>query len=171
MKSERIEQVGRLARSHAAPLLLYARQWSNQPDDIVQDALIDLLGVEPWPTSPVAWLYGAVRFRSLNGHRAARRRIKHETRLAIERRPWFEVEPTNRLQADEAMGLLQSLSQELREVVILRLWSSLTFEQIGQLLAVDASTACRRFSTAIEQLKQKCDALPPVSSESPLRTS
>lgn len=157
MSSERIELIGALARKHAAALTLYARQWSNQPDDIVQDSLIDLMTTDPWPQSPLAWLYGAVRFRALNRHRATRRRNRHETQLAAETQSWFEEDPTTRLQAQEATALLQGLSLELREVVILRLWSGLSFSEIGSLLQIDTSTASRRFSAAIEQLKAKCE--------------
>jgi RNA polymerase sigma-70 factor (ECF subfamily) len=36
--------VARLIDAHAAPLVLYARQWCAAPEDVVQEAFLKLVG-------------------------------------------------------------------------------------------------------------------------------
>ena len=53
------ELLGRLLDRHAAALELYARQLCDYPDDVVQEALIELAGQRVCPTTPwrgfIAW--------------------------------------------------------------------------------------------------------------------
>ena len=153
MNRERIEMIDQLARRHAASLILYARQWSNQPEDDVQEALLDLMRSDPWPDRPEAWLFGATRHRALNRLRSRRRRERHEEAAASSAANWFVADPTARLQAEEVGLLLERLELPLREAVILRMWGNLTYAEIGRLTQASASTACRRFEEAIDLLR------------------
>src|SRR5262245_59139465 len=51
------EILGRLIDEHAAALTLYARQWCDAPEDVVQEAFLKLVAQRPVPDSPAAWLY------------------------------------------------------------------------------------------------------------------
>jgi DNA-directed RNA polymerase specialized sigma24 family protein len=62
------EVLGRLFDEHAAALALFARQWCDTAEDVVQDAFVALARQVPAPDRPVAWLYRVVR----NGAIAAR---------------------------------------------------------------------------------------------------
>ena len=61
---------------HAAALALYARQWCDGPEDIVQEAFVKLARQRPPPDRAVPWLYRVVR----NGAIAASR---HDLPLVV----------------------------------------------------------------------------------------
>jgi DNA-directed RNA polymerase specialized sigma24 family protein len=55
------EQLGRFFDEHARALTLYARQWSDAPEDVVQDAFVSLARQWSVPDRVVPWLYRVVR--------------------------------------------------------------------------------------------------------------
>ena len=63
----------RLIDAHAAPLVLYARQWCGTPEDVVQEAFIELVRQKRPPADVVAWLYRVVRNGALVVAKSARR--------------------------------------------------------------------------------------------------
>jgi len=149
--------IAELLDRHGATLELYASQWTHSPEDAVQEALVELArrlqSPGQRPEHVVAWLYRVVRNRAMNAGRAARRRVYHEQVAAQasserRRRPLGEVD---RLSLPEA---LESLSAEDREVVVLRVWSELTWQQISELIETSSSGAQRRYVAALEKLKQ-----------------
>lgn len=73
------EDLRRLLVSHGPALALFAAQWTESPDDCVQEALIALARQTTPPREPVAWLFDVVRKRAMNQHRAAVRRRHHES--------------------------------------------------------------------------------------------
>ena len=73
------EFLGRLFDRHAAALELYARQWCDCSEDVVQEALIELAGQPRTPDDAAAWLYRVVRNKAISALRSARRRKRHET--------------------------------------------------------------------------------------------
>jgi len=89
----------------------------------------------------------------MNAGRAARRRVHHEQVAArlTEARSRQAVSDVDRLSLPAA---LDSLSAEDREVVVLRVWSDLTWQQIGELMDTSSSSAQRRYAGALEKLKQ-----------------
>ena len=67
----------------------------------------------------------------------------------------FERSAADRIDAGVAAAALESLSIELREVVVARIWGGLTFQQIGQLVGVSDSAAHRRYEAGLSALRQK----------------
>ncbi len=59
-------EIARLIDAHAAPLVLYARQWCDAPEDVVQEAFIKLVRQSRPPADAVAWLYRVVRNGALD---------------------------------------------------------------------------------------------------------
>ena len=55
------ELLGRLFDEHAAALVLYARQWSDAPEDVVQEAFVQLARQRIVPDRVVPWLFRVVR--------------------------------------------------------------------------------------------------------------
>jgi RNA polymerase sigma-70 factor (ECF subfamily) len=148
------ESLGRLVDAHAAALVLYAQQWCAAPEDVVQEAFVKLAAQARPPAHPVAWLYQVVRNRALSAARSARRRQRHESAAASARPAWFSATATD-LDADAAAAALGRLPLEQRETVVAHLWGGLTFEQIGELTQVSASTAYRRYLLALETLRER----------------
>lgn len=160
------EALGRLFNEHSAALVLYARQWCAAPDDVVQQAFINLAALARPPERPVAWLYRAVRNAALNAACAARRRRRHEG-AAAQARAWFAAFDATALDAEAATAALRGLPPEQREVIVARLWGGLTFEQIGELTETSASTAYRAYVAGLESLRDRLGE--PCPNRSPTR--
>src|SRR5438445_13834903 len=116
--------LGRLYRQHAPALRLYARQWADRADDLVQDAFVRVAQQAPPPERVLPWLYRVVRNQALADYRSASRRRKREQRVSASI-AWFTT-MDDRLDAREATRLLGELPLELREVIVTRLWGGLT---------------------------------------------
>ncbi|HAN97044.1 MAG TPA: sigma-70 family RNA polymerase sigma factor [Planctomycetaceae bacterium] len=158
MDERRFDEIERLARRYGAALVLYARSWFDSPDDIVQDALLELLRQSSWPVRPIAWLYGAIRYRALHRRRERDRRRRREAVVAHREEPWFVPDPSASLDAARATELLVELDPDLRETVVARIWGGLSYAEIGELTGVEASTAQRRFVSAIALLRGRIDS-------------
>jgi RNA polymerase sigma factor (sigma-70 family) len=157
------EFLGRLFDRHAAALELYARQLCDCAEDVVQEALIELVGQACAPDDAVAWLYRVVRNRAISASRSAGRRKRHETEAAGCRPAWFERSAAELIDAGTAAAALESLPVEQREVVVARIWGGLSFGQIGQLVGVSDSAAHRRYEAALSALRQKLRVACPKS--------
>src|SRR6188768_672107 len=134
------EQLGRLLDEHGAALALYATQWTDSPDDCVQEALVSLAQQRPSPEHVVAWLYRVVKHRALNAARGEKRRRDRESRAMAERFP--ETDTSAAFDRDETIAAINALAQlepGERELVVMRIWGNVTYEEIGA--ALDISTA------------------------------
>lgn len=65
------ESVVRLWDEHGAALVLFARQLCDVPEDVVQEAFLQLVHNSPSPDNPKGWLYRVVRNRALNAASAS----------------------------------------------------------------------------------------------------
>jgi RNA polymerase sigma factor (sigma-70 family) len=143
-----------LVDAHAAPLMLYARQWCAAPEDVVQDAFLKLVRQRTPPGDPVAWLYTVVRNGALDAGKTARRRRLRESAAARPVR-WFVEPEVDGLDAETAVAALRRLPEEQREVIVARLWGGLSFEQIGAVAGCSASTAFRRYGAGVDSLRRR----------------
>jgi DNA-directed RNA polymerase specialized sigma24 family protein len=84
------EAVTQLWDEHATALVLYARQWCDGPEDVVQEAFLLLVRQVVAPDNAVGWLYRVVRNRAINAVRSRGRRSRRETAAAMHGEPWFE---------------------------------------------------------------------------------
>src|SRR3954462_9313216 len=147
------EQLGRLLDEHGPALALYASQWTDAADDCVQEALVELARQRQSPEHVVAWLYRVVKHRALNAARGDRRRRERESRAMAERLRGNERPVA--FGDDEVIAATKALVQlDLgeRELVIMRIWGNLTYEEIGAALAVSTATAHRQFERALTKL-------------------
>src|SRR5437879_11275606 len=146
--------VARLIDAHAAPLVLYARQWCGEPEDVVQEAFFKLVRQVRPPQDAVGWLYRVVRNGALDAAKMARRRHQRESAAARPDR-WFVEPEVDGLDAETAVAALQGLVAEQREVIVARHWGGLSFEQIAEVVGCSASTAFRRYSAGVEDLRKQ----------------
>ncbi len=143
-----------LVDRHGPALVLYARQWCDCAEDVVQEAFLSLAAQSPAPRDSAGWLYRVVRNRAIDASRGHRRRQRREAIVARTAR-WFVEPEVDGLDADAAVQALQELPLEQREVIVAHLWGGLGFEQAGALAGCAASTAFRRYSAGIEALRKK----------------
>jgi RNA polymerase sigma factor (sigma-70 family) len=147
------ELLGRLYREHAPALLLYARQWCDAGEDVLQDAFVTLARQRNAPDHPVAWLYAVVRNGArMAGRSESRRRNREATASASE--AWFAA-TDDHLDGQRAVEVLADLPPEQREVIVARIWGGLTFEEIATLAGCSLATAHRRYQTGLSQLQAR----------------
>jgi RNA polymerase sigma factor (sigma-70 family) len=144
-----------LLQEHGAALVLYARQWCDCPEDVVQEALLELVSQRRRPQRVTAWLYRVVRNGAISWARKQRRRVQREMTAATPE-AWFE-NVNSSLDAQEAATALAALPLELREVVVARIWGNLTFAEIAELVATSLSTAQRRYEQGIRDLQTRLE--------------
>ncbi|MFO0844429.1 MAG: sigma-70 family RNA polymerase sigma factor [Gemmataceae bacterium] len=147
-------ELARLIETQAPALTLYARQWCEGPEDIVQQAFLALVTQRCPPRDPVGWLYRAVRNGALDALKKRRRRLRREAEAARAAR-WFVEPEVDGLDAEAAVGALRALPMEQREPIVAHLWGGLSFEQIGEVAGCSASTAFRRYSAGLVVLRKK----------------
>jgi RNA polymerase sigma factor (sigma-70 family) len=149
------ELLGQVLDEHAAALELYARQLCRCPEDVVQEALVELVRQPSVPGELLPWLYRVVRNKAISAARSAGRRQRHEAEAAQRRCTWFAGSTSEGLDAQTATAALESLPAEQREVVVAHLWGGLTFQQIGRLTGTSDSTAHRRYLAALTVLRER----------------
>ena len=147
-------ELARLLDTQAPALILYARQWCDTPEDVVQQAFLQLVRACPLPQDVSAWLYRVVRNAAVDAARSQRRRQRREAEVARPVR-WFIETEVEGLDAAAAVEALQALPLEQREVLVAHLWGGQTFEAIAGLVGCSASTAFRRYQAGLAALRQK----------------
>ncbi|WP_425395777.1 RNA polymerase sigma factor [Aeoliella sp.] len=141
--------LGELLDCHGSALALYAAQWTSAADDCLQEALVKLAAEDPPPERPVAWLYTVVRRLAVNHSRSERRRHQREQSAWQQR---LEARPAQGDQR-ELLDAVASLPAELRELVVLKTWGGLTFEEMAEVLRVPSSTLHRKYREALDRLR------------------
>jgi RNA polymerase sigma-70 factor (ECF subfamily) len=153
-------EVVRLIDTHAARLVLWARQWCAEPEDVVQEAFVKLMRQVQPPLDTVAWLYRVVRNGAIDSAKVARRRERRESVVARPAR-WFIEPEVDGLDAETAVAALERLPHEQREAIVGHHWGGLSFEQIAQVAGCSASTAFRRYTAGVESLRERLGVICP----------
>ena len=147
--------LGELVDRHAAALVLFARQFCRSPEDVVQEAFVQLARQAAAPDEPPAWLFRVVRNGALSAARGEQRRRKHESAAALRKSHWFLPAEASRIDAQWAAEALAEVPLDQREIVVAHLWGGLTFQQIAELTGVSAATAYRRYEAALQALRAR----------------
>jgi len=151
----RPEMLGQLYRQHARALCLYARQWTEAAEDVVQEVFVKLARQANIPGLLLPWLYRVVRNEALQASRGNVRRRQREARASSDE-AWFD-RTDDQLDAQQATLLLAALPLEQREIIVARLWGGLTFEGIAQLAGCSLATAHRRYQAGLTSLKERLE--------------
>ncbi len=142
---------------HAATLEFYASQRTTAPQDCVQEAFLELARMNSAPADPVAWLFRVVRNRALNAARAEQRRAAHETLAARRRDAASRVADPGDAAAIE--DLLQLVTDEQREIVVLRVWGRLSWQEVAEVLGISRSVAHRNYVQALKKLREHLESI------------
>ncbi|HEX4414821.1 MAG TPA: sigma-70 family RNA polymerase sigma factor [Lacipirellulaceae bacterium] len=147
------ELLGRLLDEHGAALALYASQWTAAAEDCVQEALVELARQRQAPDHTLAWLYRVVKNRALNAARGARRRRERESRAMSER---FVGDERGAFDDDDTRAVIEALGQldaSERELIVMRIWGGLKYEEIAEALTISISSAHRQYERALVKLR------------------
>jgi RNA polymerase sigma factor (sigma-70 family) len=142
---------------HSGALALYARQWCDSPEDVVQEAFLLLVRQVVAPDNSVGWLYRVVRNRAINASRSRGRQARHETAATKRFEPWFEPSVGDRLDAVAAADALRHLPIEQREAIVARVWGGLSFEEIARLSGNSLSKVYRSYQRGLVALRERLE--------------
>ncbi len=153
--------------AYGPKLLLCARQWTRSladAEDVVQEAFVRYWRHQrELPGDPQALLITSVRRAALDlARREGRRAVREEKADGglEEREGIFDPLPGDGDERrTEIECALQRLPEEQREVLVLKIWEELTFEQIGEVLAISPNTAASRYRYALGALRKELKPL------------
>jgi RNA polymerase sigma-70 factor (ECF subfamily) len=138
-------------------LLLFARQWTRSAadaEDIVQEAFVKF-----WRRNHEinnrALLYATVRSIALDFIRRDKRRAHREATVLAEADPAMEPQFELESEAQSALAAAVScLPHDQREVLVLKIWNELTFNEIAGALGISQNTAASRYRYALANLRK-----------------
>lgn len=147
----------------APQLVLYARQLvasKADAEDVVQMAFVRWWRRFPEGDSAhIPLLYAAVRTIALDQRRSDTRRVNREAKSDIaiphENAPSFDPQPGQQEIAAIVEKALQGLPEQQREVVTLKLWGNLTFNEIAAMTGESINTVAGRYRYALQALHKK----------------
>ncbi|WP_438481854.1 RNA polymerase sigma factor [Oleiharenicola lentus] len=154
--------------AYGPKLLLCARQWTRSladAEDVLQEAFVRYWRHQrDLPGDPQALLITSIRRAAIDHARRETRRAIREEKAdgGLEGRdtlftPQLGEDADRRVEIEAA---LQRLPVEQREVLVLKIWNELTFDQIAGALDIPANTAASRYRYALAALRKE---LNPVS--------
>jgi RNA polymerase sigma-70 factor (ECF subfamily) len=147
-----VEQVRRLYEIHGRALFAYACAFVRDPsdaEDVIQEVFLRLLrGVATGSLSP-GYLFRAVRNGALNDIRRRSREVDLDGEVQ-----WLESSSDSTETALALQSALRVLPEEQREVVVLRVWGQLTFEEIAGVMDISPNTAASRYRYGLMKLKE-----------------
>ena len=139
---------------HQAALLLLARQYlatTEEAQDALQEGFVKFWRSRAQARDLTAYLFTCVRSAALDLRRAREARRARERAAMAPALFAAPVELDDRRQMLETA--LASLPEEQREVLVLKVWSELTFAQIAETLHMPANTAASRYRYAIARMQ------------------
>ena len=142
----------KLYEAKASELILYGRALGlshGEAEDVLQETFMALMRNSEAPTLPEHYCFRAFRNRALNYRRGLWRRLRRE----LESNRWFERSSDESPHERKAMKCLADLPPDQREVIVLKIWSEHTFEEIGDLLGISPNTAAGRYRYGLQKLK------------------
>ena len=146
--------LSKLIERHGASLQLWVRSCGDSAEDAVQEAFTRLATQDPEPDNPVAWLYQVSRNVALKRRLSDRRRRDRELASA---QTEVAASPADPLEIADLQAAVAALADELREVLVARIWGQLTLEEIGHMCGISTATAFRRYREALEALRTKIE--------------
>jgi RNA polymerase sigma-70 factor (ECF subfamily) len=142
-------------------LLLFARQQTPvlaDAEDIVQEAFVRFWRARGQDRSLTPGLmFTMIRRIAIDQARKSSGRIRTETTAAagVETSDGWFVDPAESRERNEMIvDALRRLPQAQREVLVLKIWGGLTFEEISETLEVSANTAASRYRYALDHLRE-----------------
>lgn len=155
------EQLAMWIDRWAGPLRAWLRCRCANPDDIVQEAFCRLVQQSSTPERIAPWLFHV----AINLVREESRRTKrrHQRENAVAKAENHISSASQSLEAEELRDAIDSLTEELREIVIARVWGELTLAEISNITGQSIATVHRRYEMALQQLRSQLSERTPRS--------
>ncbi len=134
-------------------LILYARNLcGREAEDVVQEAFLRLLEETPPPRSPKAWLYRVVRNLAIDQTRREKRTASFSD-FGSDHENWFEPCSETAGFAEGLTEALSRLAEDVREIVLSKIWGNLTFREIAELTGRPISSVHLDYQQGLDQLR------------------
>lgn len=143
---------------HAGKLLLFARQQTRceaDAQDVTQEAILEATRrCENGDPPPLPLVFATIRRRAIDLGRKEDRRQRREAGSdeAVDS-SWYETDFGDRELVQIMQSIMTRIPSEQREVITLRLWGGLTFEEVGTALEIPTNTAASRYRRGLETLR------------------
>ena len=151
------KDVQRLYEQHGAALVAYAASFLSdvaRAEDAVHGVFLKLLsGKTSRPESEAGYLYRAVKNAAFNAHRSRARDV-----VIPADETWFQHRAGNLESVLALQKALGELPEEQLEVVMMRIWSGMTLEEVSSATGVALNTAASRYRYALEKLRDSLGA-------------
>ncbi len=138
--------------------MLFARTQTRceaDAEDLLQEAVIESSGKSEGNPPDLPLVYTTLRRRAIDLARKTDRRTAREE-VTTERSEdcWFDDTIEQKETARLIERAIKNMPEKFREVVMLKIWSELTFAQIAQTLDIPLNTAASRYRYGLEILKR-----------------
>jgi RNA polymerase sigma-70 factor (ECF subfamily) len=152
------EEVRRLYDEHGRVLLAYACSFlpdHSAAEDVLHQVFVRLLrGNVTITAAPLPYLYRAVRNAALNYRRRRMREVELEADGA-----WLEAPAGLEETGIALQSALREVPEEQREVIVLRVWGQMTFEEAAAVLEISPNTAASRYRYGLAKLRERLTPL------------
>jgi RNA polymerase sigma-70 factor, ECF subfamily len=146
---------------YGSRLLLFARQFAPvlaDAEDLVQEAFVRYwsMAQRNGDFTPEL-MFTLVRRAAIDHARRCERRSRREERTA----EWYREEPPlfsvveSRERWSAVEQELTQLPPEQREVLVLKVWGEMTFDEVAKVLEISPNTAASRYRYGIAQLRRR----------------
>jgi RNA polymerase sigma-70 factor (ECF subfamily) len=120
-------------------------------EDVIHQVFVKLLrGQTSMPEAPLAYLYRAVCNTALNARRIGLREVALEQNSSL-----FVHRGGDREAALALQVALAELPEEQREVVVMKVWSGMTLQEVATATGVALNTAASRYRYALQKLRER----------------
>lgn len=154
MGSEKPPSVQQAFCELAPNLVFYARQWVEleTAEDCVQDVFVRLMLQRRWPDRLEGWLFRLVRNEVVN---TVRRSSRQQRRAASDERQanWFQPDEKDLVDVKAVQAAIAGLNEHVREVLMLRIWAELEYEDIARIAGISETTVFRRYREGLRQVE------------------
>lgn len=162
-------------QENGSRLLLFARQQSRSQEDaedILQEALIRLArkladgsfdgGASEW----TSYVFASIRRLAIDFGRKEDRRRRREDLVVrdedgesdgIFADPWFNSASSDDELRKLVEAALKKIPSKFAEVIVLKIWNNMTFQQISDTLEIPMNTIASRYRYGIEQLRRRLE--------------
>lgn len=147
---------GSWIESHGERFFLYARQQTRSESDakdILQEALTESWRKSGGMIPEKGLVLATIRRRAMDLGRSIDRRSRREEKFAGGAPDWFVTDYSAGDTGDHLATAIRTLPENLREVLVLRVWEEMTFPAIARLTGVPTTTATSRYQYALERLR------------------
>lgn len=139
-------------------LLLFTRtqtRCEEDAEDLLQEAMTESASKSNGNMPDLPLVYSTIRRRAVDLARKNDRRAAREETVNQESDTcWFDNTIEQKEIAQVIDRAVKKIPKKFREVVVLKIWSELTFAQIAETLNIPLNTAASRYRYGLEILKR-----------------